>query len=126
MGARQSRKGTGEYPAAKRKKISLWQETPEVDVFVNLVPHRDGSTYVHQRDGQRLASQHHRVLAILRDGREHTLSELHALTGDPEASVSARIRDLRKPRFGSYLIERTYVRRGLHTYRLIVGQLELT
>jgi hypothetical protein len=88
-------------------------------------PHRDGATYQHARDGQRLHSQHHRVLAILRDGREHTLSELHQLTGDPEASVSARIRDLRKARFGSYRIERTYVRRGLHTYRLVLGQLEL-
>lgn len=87
--------------------------------------HFDGATFIPERDGPRITRQHHRVLAILRDGREHTLSELHELTGDPEASISARIRDLRKPRFGAHVIHRTYVRRGLHTYRLAIGQLEL-
>jgi len=88
------------------------------------VPHRDGSTFNQARDGKRLAMQHNRVLAALRDGKEHTLSELHKLTGDPEASISARIRDLRKPRFGSYQIERRYVERGLWAYRLVV-QMEI-
>jgi hypothetical protein len=86
---------------------------------------RDGATYDHARDGRRLAAQHHRVLAYLRDGQWHTLSQIASYTKDPEASVSARLRDLRKPQFGSYLIERRYVRRGLHEYRLVIGQLEL-
>lgn len=84
------------------------------------IPHRDGSTYVHERDARRLSRQHNRVLAVLQDGKEHTLAELREKTGDPEASISARIRDLRKPRFGSHVIERRYVERGLHTYRLVV------
>jgi len=92
---------------------------------ITYAPHRDGATYVHERDGKRLHSQHHRVLAFLRDGREHTLAEIAKATGDPEASVSARIRDLRKARFGSYQIERRYVERGLWAYRLVVGQMEL-
>lgn len=79
---------------------------------------RDGQTYDHARDGKRLASQHERVLAALRDYEWHTLSGLSASTGDPEASVSARLRDLRKARFGAHKIERRYVRRGLHEYRL--------
>jgi hypothetical protein len=86
---------------------------------------RDGATYDHARDGRRLAAQHHRVLALMRDGAWRSLSQIAAATKDPEASVSARLRDLRKPEFGSYLIERRYVRRGLHEYRLRVGQLEL-
>lgn len=87
---------------------------------------RDGSTYVHQRDGQRLAAQHNRVLAFLRDGKDHTLAEISAYARCPEASASARIRDLRKPRFGSYRIERAYVERGLFTYRLVLQpELEL-
>lgn len=83
-----------------------------------VLPCRDGATYQHQRDGKRLAAQHHRVLAAMRDNGWWTLSELHRATGDPEASISARLRDLRKPRFGGHVIEREYVERGLFRYRL--------
>lgn len=86
---------------------------------------RDGTTFHMERDGPRLASQHHRVLARLRDGRWHTLGELAAYTHDPEASVSARIRDLRKAKFGSHVIQREYVQRGLWKYKLVTGQMEL-
>ena len=92
---------------------------------MNVVPHRDGATYDHQRDGVRLAMQHNRVLARLRDGQFWTLKRLAQATGDPEASISARIRDLRKPRFGSHIIERRYLERGIWQYRLVTGQLEL-
>jgi hypothetical protein len=32
------------------------------------IPHRDGATYVHELDGQRLHRQHNRVCALMRDG----------------------------------------------------------
>jgi hypothetical protein len=86
---------------------------------------RDGVTFSLPRDGARLAAQHHRVLARLRDGEWWTLGRLAAATGDPEASISARLRDLRKAKFGSHVIEREYVERGLWRYRLVVGQLKL-
>ena len=78
----------------------------------------DGRTYVHERDGGRLASQHKRVLSALEAGGWWTLRELSLATGAPEASVSARIRDLKKARFGSHKIESQYVRRGLWQYRM--------
>jgi len=81
-------------------------------------PMRDGETFVYERDARRLAGQHFRVLAFIKDGQWHTLSEIAAFTKDPEASVSARLRDLRKPKFGSHVIERQYVERGLWKYRL--------
>ena len=81
--------------------------------------HFDGATFEPSRDARRLTNQFNRVLAALRDGREYTLSELHEITGDPEASISARLRDLRKPRFGSHEIRARYIRRGLFGYRLI-------
>ena len=93
-----------------------------MDVLVTdlaTVPQRDGATYVHERDARRLAGQHCRVLAFMQDGKWHTLSEIALHTRDPEASVSARLRDLRKPRFGSHMIEREYVERGLFRYRLV-------
>lgn len=85
----------------------------------------DGATYDHGRDARRLAAQHNRVLALMRDGSWRTLAAIAAHTKDPEASVSARLRDLRKARFGAYKVERRYVARGLFEYRLLVGQLEL-
>jgi hypothetical protein len=89
------------------------------------IPHRDGQTYDHARDARRLAGQQCRVVALMKDGAWRTLAEIAAYTSDPEASVSARLRDLRKPRFGGYIVERPYVERGLFRYRLRVGQLDL-
>jgi hypothetical protein len=54
------------------------------------------------------------------DHQWHTLADL-ATTGDPEASVSARLRDLRKPKFGGFHIERRYVSAGLWAYRLLAA-----
>lgn len=88
-------------------------------------PHRDGATFDQALDGARLHYQHNRVLAVMKDGAWHTLPELAAATGDPEASISARIRDLRKARFGGYVVDRRRRTVGLNEYRLQVGQLEL-
>ena len=79
----------------------------------------DGATYESGRDRGRLFAQLQRVKALMSDHGWHTLGELERRTGDPQASVSARIRDLRKPRFGGHVIERRYVADGLHEYRLI-------
>jgi hypothetical protein len=78
----------------------------------------DGRSFVQARDGERLATQHTRILEAMQSGGWWTLRELSAATGAPEASVSARIRDLKKTRFGSHKIESQYVRRGLWQYRM--------
>ena len=85
----------------------------------------DGNTFDDQRDGSRLQAQLDRVHSVMADGAWRTLHDLSEACGSPEASVSARLRDLRKPKFGGYEVERRYVRRGLHEYRLVVGQLRL-
>lgn len=92
---------------------------------LSTIPQRDGSTYEHARDGARLAGQHARVLAFMRDGRWHTLAEISIHTRDPEASVSARLRDLRKKRFGEHKVAREFVERGLYRYRLVMEQLAM-
>jgi hypothetical protein len=50
-----------------------------------------------------------------------TLQEISDATGSPQASVSARLRDLKREgkESGEFTIERRYVRRGLHEYRLV-------
>lgn len=56
---------------------------------------RFGSTYDAAFDFTRLNAQQARVWEVVKDGKFHTLAEISARTGDPEASVSARLRDLR-------------------------------
>ncbi len=78
----------------------------------------DGRTFVLPRDGERLKVQLNAFLTVMRDGQWHQLWELNDVTGYPEASISARLRDLRKPRFGGWIVERRYVSKGLWEYRL--------
>ena len=79
----------------------------------------NGETFEQERDGSRLAEQHRRVAAVMRGEGWHTLAEIADRTGDPEASVSARLRDFRKVRFGGYTVERRYLRDGLFEYRVL-------
>jgi hypothetical protein len=84
-------------------------------------PDFDGETYVHERDHDRLNAQLARVHAVMRDHQWHTLDGVATVTGDPPASVSARLRDLRKNKFGGLAIERRYVSAGLWEYRWTVA-----
>jgi hypothetical protein len=79
----------------------------------------DGVTYEQERDHERLSAMLWRVQAVMADGHWHTLGELSARTGGSEAAVSARLRDLRKPKFGGHTVKRRYVRRGLWEYLYI-------
>ena len=81
-----------------------------------------GATFDEERDGERLSTELASVKAYVLDGTWHYLAEISSALGYPEASVSARLRDLRKPRFGGYLVEREYVRRGLHRYRVLCAE----
>ncbi len=59
----------------------------------------------------------------MRDGRWRTLQEIADVTGDPQASISAQLRHLRKPRFGGYTVEkrrRGLPEHGLYEYQLVV------
>ena len=91
--------------------------------------HFDGETFDAARDEARLTSQLDRVRDLMADGRWWTLKQVAANLGASEASVSARLRDLRKPRFGAFRVERRYVERGLWQYRVLApmptGQLAL-
>lgn len=85
------------------------------------VPEFDGDTYDHDRDHMRLGAQAQRVADLISDGQWRTLEEIASATGDPQASVSARLRDLRKPKFGRHEVERRQRHDdvpGLYEYRL--------
>lgn len=89
---------------------------PAIDLFSRF----DGATYDHDRDHARLVAQQMAVFQCMKDGVWRSLKRIHNMTGAPEASISARLRDLRKPRHG-HTVERRYVERGLFEYRLIVA-----
>lgn len=82
-------------------------------------PMFDGPTYC-PGDQRRLVGQLARVREVLLDGDWHTLPELAAAVHAPEASVSARVRDLRKERFGGHVVEHERVpgHPSLWRYRL--------
>ena len=81
----------------------------------------DGETYDPELDEERLSEQHARVSSLMSDFVWRTLSEISKATKDPEASVSARLRDLRKKRFGSWVVEhrcRGVAKNGLWEYKI--------
>ncbi len=85
-------------------------------------PAFDGDTYDPKQDHQRLGKQAIVVFQLMQDFEWVTLRSMADYTGFPEASVSARFRDFRKPQFGAHTIER---RRkdghGTWEYRLLVN-----
>jgi hypothetical protein len=111
--ARKWRNGLEPLPLAKSQKKAAqaknasWtmrQRLPEAvmtqpDLFP-VEPHRafDGKTYDADRDFDRLGGQLGR--------------------GGSIAAISARLRDLRKPKYGSREVERRYLHNGLFEYRL--------
>jgi len=79
-----------------------------------------GDTYSPEQDCERLTGQLWKVWFRLKEcGEWWTLAELAASCGCSEASASARLRDLRKAKFGGHTIERRRIGNGgLHEYRL--------
>lgn len=78
------------------------------------IPEPKGQTYDQQRDGERLAGQYQRVCEFMADGQWRSLAEIAAAVAAPEASVSARLRDMRR---GGYIVDRMHIVNGLHKYR---------
>lgn len=97
---------------------------------MNQSPAFHGSTFVQELDGPRLTRQFDRVKNfMLTVGGWHTLREIANAADGTEASVSARLRDLRKPENGSYRVDRRRrgePENGLHEYRVLPnGELPL-
>lgn len=78
----------------------------------------DGADYTPERDDVRLTGQRLRIWDVMSDGKWRTLKEISNVTGDPESSISAQLRHLRKPRFGGYEVNREYIQNGLYRYKI--------
>lgn len=66
----------------------------------------DGVDYQPELDFVRLKGQMERIYNLMIDGNWRSLSHIARITGDPEASISAQLRNFRKPRFGAYQVNR--------------------
>lgn len=85
----------------------------------------NGPEYKPSDDAPRLLLQHEKIRALMLDGRWRTLAEICDATGCPAASVSAQLRHLRKPRFGSHIVDRRARgdrSKGLYEYKVIARQ----
>ncbi len=68
--------------------------------------------------GARANAQLEAVWQAMRDGAWRSVEEIAELVQCPPASASARLRDLRKPQYGGWTVERAYVGTGLWRYRV--------
>ena len=99
---------------------SIQNGAQQNDLFSS--PKFNGSDYVPELDDKRLTGQIKRVHDLMIDGKWRTLQEIEQATGDPQASISAQLRHLRKERFGSHVINkqrRGEEKHGLFEYQLL-------
>lgn len=92
----------------------------QLTIFTNL--RFNGPEYVPERDNARLGSQIMKIYNLMKDGQYRTLNSIHSLTGEPEASISAQLRHLRKERFGGHTVNRRYIENGLYEYQLLINK----
>lgn len=107
-------------------KVDLQQALSVIEIEASArkqkAPRFDGRVYDPQFDDSRLRSQLRLIFDVMRGGGWKTLPEISHVTGCREASISAQLRHLRKPRFGSYIVDRRYRgdrARGIFEYRLL-------
>ena len=98
-----------------------------IDRIREQYPDFDGATYDRELDHDRLTGQLKRVRDVMSDGRWRSLSALAQEVACSPASASARLRDLRKEKFGAYKIERKRHTDGrTYVYRMVGGKGEGT
>ena len=88
----------------------------------DTAPPFQGATFDPAWDEPRLRRLLDRVRTLMADGRYRTLAEIVAVTGGTEASVSARLRDLRRGCHGGHVVDRRprgERKRGLFEYALV-------
>jgi hypothetical protein len=84
--------------------------------------HRGGTTYEADFDFTRLNTQAQNVFDLMSDGKLRSLADIAYETGYGEASVSARLRDFRKEKFGNHEVKRYRDTSGLFLYQLVINK----
>lgn len=93
-----------------------------MDLFTNPTFH--GSDYEPKHDKARLTSQIKVIFDLMKDAKFRTLGEISELTGYGESSISAQLRNLRKPQNGGHTVNKMVIGSreiGLYSYQLIIN-----
>lgn len=77
--------------------------------------------FLHRPVKRRATTQLRDVQSLMRYGDWMLLSSIAEKCKAPPQSVSARLRDLRKSKFGGYTIEKRRVARNQWAYRMVVA-----
>jgi len=91
--------------------------TERFNISMKENPDFDGNNYFID-DKERLTRQCKRVFDLMKDGKWRTLEQISLINNDPLTSISARLRDLRKPKFGNFVVNKRLVEKGLWEYQL--------
>lgn len=88
----------------------------------------DGSDYEKELDQSRLTGQIFKIADLMKDEKWRTLEEIESSIDEPQSSISAQLRNLRKVRFGQHTVNKR--RRGdrtngLFEYQLIINKTPL-
>lgn len=128
--------------AATQQSLLVALDTMQREAHSSRLEHRPppefhGATYVPSRDRDRLVGLMDRVHTALKDGQKWSLSGLKQACGGGEASISARLRNLKQVRWGGnyegvvrvretgHDIEKEYVSKGLWLYWMTERECEL-
>lgn len=71
-------------------------------------------------EGRQLKGSHQKIYDAMKDGEWRTLDWLSKKVNMTGSGASACLRNLRMPKFGSYVVERRHVKGFLYEYRLVV------
>jgi hypothetical protein len=91
-----------------------------------------GGDTIEPVDGPRLSTQLYWVYAIMFDAKWRTIGDLVSIirekhdTNVMQTSISARLRDFRKNKFGGHTVNRNNLGGGLFEYQLIVRKRDET
>jgi hypothetical protein len=88
---------------------------------MEVIGRKSNAVILDTEDRERLARQRIKIWDLMRDGKARTLSEISQAVNAPEASVSARLRDFRKARYGGHTVNKVHLGHGLYSYWLIEG-----
>lgn len=98
----------------------------QIDLLSFVPPPVQGATFDSGLDGERLSEQCRRVFELMRDGAWRTLAMIGEGADAPEASASARCRDLRRwlAEHCAGTVERKRDEHipGLHWYRVVLNR----
>jgi hypothetical protein len=82
-----------------------------------------GPAFDEEKDENRLARQNVKIRQLMIDGNWRSLNEISNILNFPEASVSAQLRHLRKPRFGAFLVRKRRRTVGTWEYQVTLPEL---